>query len=85
MMEQTLKTCYKCGTEGHLAYTCPENSASHGGSHFAGMGANPTTKKCYKCSGVGHIARECRKEDSVLQLQGDGTHQPRVPTSKKVS
>ncbi|KAJ7782221.1 UMS binding protein [Mycena maculata] len=80
-MEQTLKTCYKCGREGHLSYTCPQNAALHGGSHFTDT--SPATKKCYKCSGVGHIARECPKETRCYNCREMGHISRECPHPQK--
>ncbi|KAF7369564.1 hypothetical protein MVEN_00286600 [Mycena venus] len=82
-MEQTLKTCYECGREGRLSYTCPENAALPRGSRLAGTGPGPETKKCYKRSGVGHIARDCPKETECYNCREMGHISRECPHPQK--
>lgn len=56
---QKEKTCYRCGSTGHLSRECPTAGGdSYQGGGVAGGGGGGG-QECYKCGQVGHIARHC--------------------------
>ena len=53
-MDKEKRSCFNCGTKGHLAKDCrkPKKKKEEKGK---------TSKRCYNCNIIGHLAKDCRK------------------------
>ncbi|KAM0918075.1 hypothetical protein ACQ4PT_009080 [Festuca glaucescens] len=73
-----IRTCYECGTPGHLSFACPNKKASEveSSEHKANVdSAEASSKKrrtCYECGVPGHLSSACpNKKASESEAIGD--------------
>ncbi|CAL4910649.1 unnamed protein product [Urochloa decumbens] len=66
------RTCYECGTPGHLSSACPNKKDSD-------------VRKCYECGTPGHLSSACpnKKNSEVICDENKATVDSAIASSKK--
>nr|TKW24654.1 hypothetical protein SEVIR_3G063300v2 [Setaria viridis] len=67
-----IRTCYQCGTPGHLSSACPNKKDSD-------------VRKCYECGTPGHLSSACpnKKNSEVISGENKGTVDSAIASSNK--
>uniref|UniRef100_K3Z4U9 Uncharacterized protein n=1 Tax=Setaria italica TaxID=4555 RepID=K3Z4U9_SETIT len=67
-----IRTCYQCGTPGHLSSACPNKKDSD-------------VRKCYECGTPGHLSSACpnKKNSEVISGENKGTVDSAMASSNK--
>lgn len=66
-----IRSCYECGTPGHLSSSCPNKDSD--------------VRKCYECGTPGHLSSACpnKKNSEVISDENKGTVDSAIASSKK--
>ncbi|KAG8084567.1 hypothetical protein GUJ93_ZPchr0010g10680 [Zizania palustris] len=78
-LKNKIRSCYECGTPGHLSSSCPNKKTSEVISDEKKTNVDPTTtsskkrRTCYECGVPGHLSSACpnkKNDDAVSSDKG---------------
>ena len=90
-LKSKVRTCYECGTPGHLSFACPNKKASEvvpSETKANTDSAEASSKKrrtCYECGVPGHLSSACpnKKASEVIGDENKANVESATTSSKK--
>ncbi|CAM0957864.1 unnamed protein product [Alopecurus aequalis] len=69
-LKSKVRTCYECGTPGHLSFACPNKKASevvsseNKGNTDSAEASSKKRRTCYECGVPGHLSSACPNKNA---------------------